>query len=354
LLLAVLANDAGGPVTLESIIDRVWGDHPPLKVRRAILVRICQVRRLIKDAVEAEAARTQGGPGARIARWSGGYLLQVDRDQVDLHRFRRLVGAARCPGRSDTDRVSLLGEALGLWTTDQPLAGLSGEWVRRMRSSWALDRLDATVDWARAALRLGQTGAVLSVVRNLVDEHPLNEALAAVLVRALAADGRKGEALACWAATSARLVQDLGVGPSGELRALQKALLHDQPLPPDPSLPPQPESASADLRGCPGHGCPGHGRCRTAAAPAESSRHRTRLAGQHQTADPAEARVGGPPAAIRAASWSSQHLTPLARALGHRCRPLRHGPGSGGRDAGRRQQEPSPGVLDPGPAESGI
>jgi O-methyltransferase domain/Bacterial transcriptional activator domain len=71
------------------------------------------------------------------------------------------VGAARDPNRSAEDRVALLRQALALWR-GPGLAGLAGDWVTRMRDGWAQERLDATVAWAQAELRVGNAQSVLA------------------------------------------------------------------------------------------------------------------------------------------------------------------------------------------------
>jgi tetratricopeptide (TPR) repeat protein len=120
-----------------------------------------------------------------------------------------------------------------------PLAGLTGEWAGRQRDSWQLERLEAVLEWARAALRLGQHAEVIPMARDLGGRYPHNEALAVVFVWALAADGRRDEAADHCARISHRLRTELGTGPGPALRELQQAVLADQPLPalPPPSRP---------------------------------------------------------------------------------------------------------------------
>src|SRR6266853_1540224 len=101
------------------------------------------------------AAGAAGEEPVRLARRSGGYVLEVDPEDVDLHRFRQLALAARDRQRPDDERARLLREALDLWR-GEPLADLPGEWPARMRHSWEEERLDAAVAWAQAELRMGR------------------------------------------------------------------------------------------------------------------------------------------------------------------------------------------------------
>ncbi|MEU5261355.1 BTAD domain-containing putative transcriptional regulator [Amycolatopsis sp. NPDC021455] len=225
LMLAVLAVAAPRPVPVAKLIDRVWGDHPPAQAHQAVWTRIAGLRKVLAGA---------GAPEPPVSWQPGGYVLHVDPGQVDLHRFRRLTGAARRPGCPDTERVALLAEAQELWQ-DTPLAGLGGDWAARQRDSWQSERLDAVVAWARAALRLGRPGAVVPVLRDLADDHPHAERLTAELVRALAAGHRTGEAIAECRAACDRLRRELGVSPGPELLSLRRALLAGEPLPVPPA-----------------------------------------------------------------------------------------------------------------------
>ena len=218
LVLAALAVDAGRAVPMETLIDRVWGERPPAQVRAAVYTRISHLRGVL------------AGADCQLALTPGGYLLRIDPDRVDLVRFRGLVAGAHRHDRSDPDRLGLLEQALGLWR-GEPLAGLSGDWVEQVRRGWELERLDAALDWGRAALRTGQPAQVIPGLRQLTDRHPHSEPLAVLLVRALAGEGRVAEAAEVCQAVSRRLVADLGVQPGHQLRSVQQALLGGRPLP---------------------------------------------------------------------------------------------------------------------------
>ena len=140
-LLAALMVDAGRPVTPETLLDRVWGDSPPEGARHALHTYVARIRTLL-------AAAADGQP-IGLALRSGGYVLEVEPERVDLHRFRRLVAQARDPRRPDGDRIVLLREALDLWR-GEPLSGLTGPWPARVREAYRGERLDAAVLWAQA------------------------------------------------------------------------------------------------------------------------------------------------------------------------------------------------------------
>src|SRR5260370_29027551 len=81
------------------------------------------------------AAGAAGAEPVRLARRSGGYVLEVDPQEVDLHRFRRLALAARDRQRPDDERAKLLREALDLWRGG-PLTDLPGGGPAPVRAPW--------------------------------------------------------------------------------------------------------------------------------------------------------------------------------------------------------------------------
>jgi DNA-binding SARP family transcriptional activator len=218
-LLAALAVDAARVVVRDKLVDRVWDDAPPARVESAIYAHVAHLRRLLARVNAAENAAVAG-----LDRRAGGYLLCIEPDSVDLHRFRRLVSAAREPDCSVHDRVRLLRAALGLWR-GPALAGLSGGWAARMREAWEHERLAAVVAWAQAELGLGNPDAVLGTLAELVSEYPLAEHVAATLIRALAAAERTTEAVEEYARIRQRLVGEIGAEPGKELQEAYRAVL---------------------------------------------------------------------------------------------------------------------------------
>jgi tetratricopeptide (TPR) repeat protein/DNA-binding SARP family transcriptional activator len=223
-VLAALATDAGRLVTGEVLVDRVWGEQPPVGARRALHAHITRIRRLL------EQIGAFGQDSVQVVHRSGGYLLEVDPGRVDLHRFLTLVGQARAADCADGSRVVLLREALGLWR-GEPLAGVSGRWAGRMRDGWCQQHLDAVVAWGHAELRVGNPTVVIGPLIEMVGEHPLVEPLVVVLMRALYATGHSVRALEQYVATRHRLVAELGAEPAAELRDVHQAILRDD-LPP--------------------------------------------------------------------------------------------------------------------------
>jgi DNA-binding SARP family transcriptional activator/Tfp pilus assembly protein PilF len=220
-VLAALLVDAGAPVSTDTLVDRVWGEDPPAQARRSLQSHIARLRRLLAETNTPEAP-------TELLRRSGGYLMQVPPESVDLLRFRSLTDQAR--GAPDAERAALLKQALDLWR-GEPLVGTSGEWALRQREHLLQQRLSAATGWAEAELRMGNGAALVEPLAELVADHPLAEPLAAAYLLALRAAGQGADALRHYAAVRARLADTLGSSPSAELQQAHQEVLRETPEP---------------------------------------------------------------------------------------------------------------------------
>src|SRR5687768_1462340 len=187
-LLAALLIDMGRPVPAETLIDRVWGSTPPAGVRNVMYTHISRIRRLL-TTIGGDAGQV------RLHRSPGGYLLQMEANRVDLHRFRLLVGQARAA--ADRSAADLLRSALNLWR-DKACADRCGEWVDQLRDRLGEERMAAVLDCADVELRLGRHAAVGSELRGLVAANPLNERLVGLLMLADYRNGGQAQAIECY------------------------------------------------------------------------------------------------------------------------------------------------------------
>jgi DNA-binding SARP family transcriptional activator len=216
-LFAALLVNADQPVSVDTMIDLLW-DAPPAGARSGVYSYVTRLRRVLARASAAE------DEPIRLVNGAGGYLLDVDSDRVDLHRFRQLVARAREGVDPPERRAALLDEAVDLWQ-GPALVDLTGGWAARMRETLAQQRLDAVLLWARNQLNQGSVTAVIGSLRDMAAEHPLIEPLAALLIQALCSAGRTAEALDWYAQFRRRLVDELGSEPNAELRRLHQAML---------------------------------------------------------------------------------------------------------------------------------
>ncbi|NGO72107.1 BTAD domain-containing putative transcriptional regulator [Streptomyces boncukensis] len=228
-LLTALALAGGAPVRTDALAAAVWpdgdGDDVPADEPAAVQALVGRLRRALgKEAVVSAAG--------------GGYRLDAEREAVDLFRFERLAdeGAGALADGDPDKAAALLDDALALWR-GPALADLpDGGGASALRA--AARHLAARRDRLEAALALGQAESVLPAVRQLAAEHPLDEPLQALRLRALRDAGRTAEALAAYEEVRAGLAEQLGADPGPRLRALHAELLHAEPAPaPHPAAP---------------------------------------------------------------------------------------------------------------------
>jgi DNA-binding SARP family transcriptional activator/tetratricopeptide (TPR) repeat protein len=226
-VLAALAADAGRLVLQETLIDRVWGPVPPPTAWRTVHTHVSSLRGLLRRVDRP------GEPPGALVHHRGGYVLDVDPEVVDVHRFRRLASRAVAAEWPAAQRVALWREAVELWR-GEPLTALTGDWAARTRDAWHAEYRDAVLSWAYCEIEFGQPTVVIEPLIDLIDRYPLVETLPAMLMRALYAAGRRTEALDCYAAAQRRLDEDLAEKPGAELKAVYQAILRHEPDLPQP------------------------------------------------------------------------------------------------------------------------
>jgi DNA-binding SARP family transcriptional activator len=212
-LLAILVLHANEPVTTDRLVDQLWGDAPPATARKSLQVRVAALRRVLPEGV----LLTRGGS----------YVLQVGRDQLDLHRFERLVaeGTQSLADGDPAAAAATLREALALWRgpalADLADEGFSEPAVARLEEL----RLNALEHRIEAELALGRHAQLIGELTELVAEHPLRERLRGQLMLALYRDGRQAEALDLYRRTRDTFADELGIEPGPALQDLQRAVL---------------------------------------------------------------------------------------------------------------------------------
>jgi DNA-binding SARP family transcriptional activator/tetratricopeptide (TPR) repeat protein len=197
-VLVALLLDANRVVHADQLLDRVWGEN---RARESLYSYLSRLRQALPDVP--------------ITRRSGGYVLCVDPDQVDVHRFRRLAGQARVAGD-----VRLFDEALSLWR-GEAFAGLDTPWLATVRESLHRERLAAELD----RNDLAPDAARIPELTERAAEFPLDERLAGQLMLAFQRAGRLSNAFAVYDETRRALAGQLGIEPSPQLRQLRQQIL---------------------------------------------------------------------------------------------------------------------------------
>ncbi|WP_410815522.1 BTAD domain-containing putative transcriptional regulator [Micromonospora sp. 050-3] len=210
-VLATLALHAGRVVSVDRLIDVVWGDQLPATAANTLQRHVSYLRGVL------------GEPGSIVARQPG-YLLDTGPDSTDVQAAERLIDLAR-RSSDRNERVKHLTAAVALWR-GPPLADVAGSaWLEEQAEHLARLRLEAERSLAEARLSVGEHAELVPGLERLVRQHPFDEHLHAQLMLALYRDGRQGEAVATYRRLRDNLRENLGLDPGPRLRDLECAIL---------------------------------------------------------------------------------------------------------------------------------
>jgi DNA-binding SARP family transcriptional activator/tetratricopeptide (TPR) repeat protein len=237
-LLACLLARANAPVSYDALIDAAWDGKQPAGSAAMVRSVVTRLRKAL-------------GPGlaARIVAHPPGYLIRVGEGELDLLRFEALCQDAAAALRDGAwaRACDAAGQAVALWRgaplLDVPSEVLRGQVVPRLEQL----RLQLLEDRAEAELHLGRHEQLVVGLRELAAAHPLRERFQVQLMLALYRCGRHGEALAAYQDARRALVDELGIEPGAELRALHARILagNDEPVTPVPPADQAPADATA-------------------------------------------------------------------------------------------------------------
>jgi SARP family transcriptional regulator, regulator of embCAB operon len=212
-LLSILALEAGRVVSADRLVEELWPEQPPGTAAHAVQVYVSQLRK----ALGADAISTR----------RPGYVLELDPECVDVHRFVRLADDGRAALQSGDPLVAAraLRESLALWRgsaladfTYEPFAQTEIARFEELRLVALEERIEADLD-------LGRHAGLVSELEALVREQPLRERPRAQHMLALYRSGRQADALAAYRRSRRTLVEEVGVEPGPALRELEAAIL---------------------------------------------------------------------------------------------------------------------------------
>lgn len=205
-----LIHPRSAPVAV--IADQLWF-APPATAANTIQQYVSALRRSLGRDLVVTA--------------HGGYGL-APQTAVDVAEFRAL--ATRADRHLDAGELSAVrrvsGQALVVWSSADPLGGLPEcPFVEPARAQLLREVRRVRLRHFAATTATGGAAAAIDGLRAMHESEPLDEHVAAELMRALAADGRQAEAFDIFAAMRNSLADELGVDPGPELRSAHQAVL---------------------------------------------------------------------------------------------------------------------------------
>jgi DNA-binding SARP family transcriptional activator len=210
LLIALLLH-ANEVVPTDRLIDDLWGEAAPKTATTSLHNSLSQLRKLLGEAL--------------VTR-SPGYVLRVERTQVDAFRFEDLLASARA--LEAADRAAALREALDLWRgpalVDVAYEAFAAQAANRLEEL----RVVVQEELFEAKLELGLHDALVPELESLIATHPLRERLWGQLLLALYRSGRQADALQAFQKARRVLLDELGIEPGPALKELHGAIIRQE------------------------------------------------------------------------------------------------------------------------------
>ncbi|MCM3885875.1 AfsR/SARP family transcriptional regulator [Frankia sp. R82] len=219
-LLAALLARRGQVVASDLLVSEIWPDEPPRRATATLQVYVSQLRKVLTCPLRPECPILTRPPG---------YLLNVDAEAVDLHRFESGVAAGRADARAGRHlpAAERFTEALAVWR-GPALAGLrDGPVVDAFVTRLEESRLECIEMMMEVGLLGGRHRELTGQLFELTLEHPLREAFYRQLMLALYRSERQADALRVYQRARQILADELGLEPGRPLREIQRAILAD-------------------------------------------------------------------------------------------------------------------------------
>ncbi|WP_116948430.1 ATP-binding protein [Jiangella endophytica] len=218
-LLALVAVAGGRPVSMDRIVEALWGEQAPRRPAASVATLVSRLRAAL-------------GPDV-VAGGRSGYRLG-EGTQVDLHRAADLVGEAEIRLANAEPAIALAAAQAALdlvgsapLLADEADASWAGEGRRQQADLIGRARAVAV----EAGLSTGDVAAALVAAEAAAEAEPFDERSARALMRAYDAAGEPARALAAFERLRDGLAAELGIDPAPSTRELHVAILRQQAAP---------------------------------------------------------------------------------------------------------------------------
>jgi DNA-binding SARP family transcriptional activator len=189
-VLTALLLRAGDTVSVERLIDDVWGPEAPKSAVSALRCYVYWLRRAL-----------QSQDGDPIRTDAGGYVLHVAGGGLDLTVFEQTLAQANDDHSRGEVSHALEGYTRALKLCHgTPLADVPGPYAEAQRSRLDGLRLQALEGRAACLLEAGEAGTAAAELAKPSLEYPLRERLQELWMLALYRTGRRADALSAYRA----------------------------------------------------------------------------------------------------------------------------------------------------------
>ncbi len=208
-MLAALLAGRGRTVSMDKLIDTLWGEAVPATANKTIQKYASRLRKQIGDVL--------------VTR-DKGYAIEIEPGLTDVGQFEIELEKSEIG-----DKEQHLTAALALWRGN-PFPELAGDisW-QPLITQLTERRLQATEQLINVRLDAGAAEDVIPELEELIATNPTRERFWAQLMLALYRASRQSDALNVFTRLRRYLGTELGIEPSPELRDLEERILLQDP-----------------------------------------------------------------------------------------------------------------------------
>ena len=214
-LLALLLH-RGSPVSKDRLVSLLWGGSPPSCAKATLEAYVCVLRKKLQPH---QAVRS-----SLITTVAGCYAINMERVDLDVVRYERLMSAAIQPATSATDALPMLHQATALAESPLLPEEVDSEWLDDVRR---IHNQNIRKDLIAAANKVAglPSGSAERWARLALESDPLDESAWHALLTSKEASGQHADGLQAYDQCRRLFAAELGCAPGPGLQALYVRLL---------------------------------------------------------------------------------------------------------------------------------
>ncbi|MGV9766556.1 AfsR/SARP family transcriptional regulator [Micromonospora tulbaghiae] len=217
-------------IHLDTLREALW-DRPISSAAANLRNYVALIRGALRKVDErlSDSLLTVPGNGVGL---KASYQLDVNRELIDVHRFRSLAaqGRRQLNARNAKAAIETLERALRLWRGPAGIDAAGSSCLRRRLDALDEHRIGTQECLMLAQFSQGHVSSIIPNVRDVLATDPLREPSWMLLMKALYAGGAVSAALGAYQQARRALGEELGIEPSSELQELHVAILRGDRL----------------------------------------------------------------------------------------------------------------------------